>query len=276
MLLTMAVRMTVLASGSRGNSTVVSSTGTSILVDAGLSCKETLKRMTAAGEDPLALKGIVITHEHQDHVTGLAVLARKLRIPVYMTGYTHKEWKRWSRKYQCAENPERAELEQLELFESGKSFSIGDIGVTPFTIPHDAVDPVGFVFTVEGVKIGFATDVGYLPLSVKTHLKGCDGLLIESNHDLEMLRGGPYPWSVKQRVMSRVGHLSNEELAKFFAEDYDGGAAFVVLAHLSENNNHPELARQCAETVLNTRRNLLHANTLKLARQDAPLEPITL
>ena len=271
----MAVRMTVLASGSRGNCAVVSSSGTSILVDAGLSCKEALKRMAAAGEDPLGLNAMLITHEHQDHVNGLAVLARKLRIPVFMTGATHQAWKRWSRKHQYPENPEQAAIEQLELFEAGRGFSIGDIGITPFTIPHDAVDPVGFVFTVEGMRIGFCTDLGYMPVSVRTHLKGCDGLLIESNHDLEMLRLGPYPWSVKQRVMSRVGHLSNDELGKFLEGDYDGGAAFIVLAHLSENNNHPELARSSAERALSPRRNLLHANNLTLAFQDRPLEPIT-
>ena len=276
MLLGMAVRMTVLASGSKGNSTVVSSSDTSILVDAGLSCKETMKRMCAAGEDPFKLNGIVVTHEHQDHINGLAVLARKLRIPVYMTGATHKEWKRWSRKHQYKEAPEKASIEQLELFESGRSFQIGDIGVQPFTIPHDAVDPVGFVFTVEGVRIGYCTDLGKITPNVAMWLKRCDGLVIESNHDLEMLRTGPYPWSVKQRVWSDVGHLSNEKLATFFRKDYDGGAAFVVLAHLSENNNHPELALRCAEEALSPRRNLLHANNLMLAFQDRPMEPIVL
>jgi phosphoribosyl 1,2-cyclic phosphodiesterase len=270
----MAVRMTVLASGSKGNSTVLSSSDTSILVDAGLSCRETLKRMDAAGEDPVKLNGIVITHEHQDHVNGLAVLARKLRIPVFMTGATHQAWKRWSRKHQYSDSPEMAKVEQLELFESGREFHIGNIGVTPFTIPHDAVDPVGFVFNVEGVKIGFATDLGYLPPNVRFALKGCDGLLIESNHDLEMLRVGPYPWSVKQRVLSRVGHLSNEELGKFFETEYDGGAAFIVLAHLSENNNHPDLARTCAEKALEPRRSLLHMQTLYLATQETHLQPI--
>ena len=277
----MAVRLTVLASGSKGNSSVLSSAHTSVLVDAGLSCRETLKRMNIAGEDPLALKGIVITHEHSDHVAGLAVLARKLRIPVYMTAATHDGWRKWTRslgpRRACAtENGAKARIEQLELFKSGSSFQIGDISVMPFTIPHDAVDPVGFTFTVEGVKIGICTDIGHMTENVRYYLRGCDGLMIESNHDLEMLRTGPYPWSVKQRVMSRVGHLSNHALAEFFSEGYDGGAAFVMLAHLSENNNHPELARTCAEQVLAQRRNLLAQNTLMLAKQDHPTETITL
>ncbi len=277
----MAVRMTVLASGSRGNSTVLSSAKTSILVDAGLSCRETLKRMAKAGEDPLALKGIVITHEHSDHVAGINVLARKLRIPVYMTGATHDAWRKWTRSLGPkrkleTENGSKARIEQLELFKSGSSFQIGDIEVMPFTIPHDAVDPVGFTFTVEGVKIGICTDIGHMTENVRYYLRGCDGLMIESNHDLEMLRGGPYPWSVKQRVMSAVGHLSNHALAEFFNDGYDGGAAFVMLAHLSENNNHPELARNCAEAALESRRNLLHRNALSLALQDTPTETITL
>lgn len=270
----MSVRLTVLASGSKGNCAVVANSSTRILVDAGLSCKETLKRMALAGEDPSQISAILITHEHNDHVQGLAVLARKLKVPVYMTGATHQAWRRWSRKVQFKEEPEKARLERLEHFESGRKFSIGSIDVQPFTISHDAVDPCGFVFTIEGVRVGFVTDLGQMTRNVADRLKACDGLLIESNHDTEMLRNGPYPWSVKQRVMSRVGHLSNEALARFFAEDYDGGAAFIVLAHLSENNNLPALAQRSAEAVLATRRNLLHANALHLAPQDRPLAAI--
>ena len=134
---------------------------------------------------------------------------------------------------------------------------------------------MGFTFRADGVKIGIVTDLGYMPASVADNLRGCDGLVIESNHDVEMLRGGPYPWVVKQRVMSRVGHMSNEALAQYFAGDYDGNAAFLVLAHLSEQNNHPDLARRAAERALATRRDLLR-NRLMLASQDQPLEPIRL
>ncbi len=118
-----------------------------------------------------------------------------------------------------ANSPNRA---SWKFFSSGRCFQIGDIAVLPFTIPHDAADPVGFTFKAEGVKLGFATDLGYVPVSISDHLRGCDVLVMESNHDVEMLRGGPYPWSVKQRVMSRVGHLSNDALADFFRSDYDG------------------------------------------------------
>lgn len=267
----MGVRVTVLASGSRGNCAVISSSTTRLLLDAGLSCRETLRRMQAAGEHPEGLDGILISHEHTDHVAGLPVLARRLKAPVYMTAATHAAW--W--KLYRNGREDAARLERLECFAAGRSFQVGDIAVTSFTIPHDAADPVGFTFRIEGTKLGFVTDLGYMPASIRQHLKGCDGLVVESNHDLEMLRAGPYPWSVKQRVMSRVGHLSNEALAEFFARDYDGGAAFLVLAHLSEQNNHPEVARGAAEQALGPRRNLL-SNRLLLAGQDQALEPIWL
>jgi phosphoribosyl 1,2-cyclic phosphodiesterase len=266
------VRVTVLASGSRGNCTVLSTSTGSILVDAGISCREILRRMKAVGEDPRQLKGIVISHEHADHVAGLPVLAKKLKIPVYMTEGTYESWRKFTR------DPEGkpARLDQREYFQAGRSFSIGDITINPFTIPHDAADPCGFTFRTEGVKIGLATDLGYLPYSVKHHLRGCDGLLIESNHDLEMLRNGPYPWMIKQRVMSRVGHLSNSALAEFLESDYDGGAAFLVLLHLSEQNNYPELARQTAHKALGHRLNLFLQSALSIALQDKPLQPLCL
>ena len=308
--------MTVLASGSKGNSTVVSSSRTRILVDAGLSCRELFKRMAAAGEDPRTLDAILITHEHQDHVQGLSVTARKLGIPVYFTDATHRAWMRWmtprkrmtyadwleQRKAaqaeaegyreeelaECAREEEELKavspsskesdpcaLPGVEYFRSGSDFVIGDIAVKPFTIPHDAADPVGFVFETEGVRIGVATDLGYMPSNVSMQLRGCDVLMLESNHDLEMLRDGPYPWTVKQRVLSRVGHLSNDAAAEFLEKNYDGGAAYVVLAHISESNNMPELARVAAERALRERMSLL-ANKLLLAVQHEPLESISL
>ncbi|MGB6157473.1 MAG: MBL fold metallo-hydrolase [Acidobacteriaceae bacterium] len=339
------VRMTVLASGSKGNSTIVASATTRILVDAGLSCRELMKRMKAAGEDASALNAILVTHEHQDHVQGMAVTARKLGIPVYLTEPTHRAWVRWmtpqkrityaqwleQRRAQkdsgqrtadsdqtkqgtglrapgtedndqktgsvrCSadvsaepDEEEKAAAEEVlsepekdptslpsvEYFRSGSGFRIGDIAVTPFTIPHDAADPVGFVFEADGVRIAIATDLGYMPSNVHVHLRRADVLMLESNHDVDMLRDGPYPWSVKQRVMSRVGHLSNDAAAEFLARAYDGGAAYVVLAHLSENNNLPELARISAERALRDRMSLL-ANHLLLAEQDRPLEAIVL
>jgi len=221
--------------------------------------------------DRREISAILITHEHSDHVSGLATLAKKLKVPVFMTGATHQAWAR-SLRDEAGELPQIA---KLEIFSSGRSFEIADITVTPFTIPHDAADPVGFTFRAEGTKVAIATDLGYMPASVRDHLRRCDVLVVESNHDLEMLRVGPYPWSVKQRVMSRVGHLSNESLAQFFAEDYDGSASYVVLAHLSEQNNHPEIALRAAEAALGAQITLVR-NRVMLAAQSAPTESIRL
>jgi phosphoribosyl 1,2-cyclic phosphodiesterase len=267
----MAVSVSLLASGSRANSTMVASSTTRILVDAGLSCRETFKRLRALGESPEELSAILITHEHSDHVAGLQRLAAKLDVPVFLTEPTHHAWNKAMRD----EEGKIPELPKPEHFASGRRFQVGDIEVTPFTIPHDATDPVGFTFRTEGVKIGYATDLGYMPVSVRDHLRSCDVLVIESNHDVEMLRGGPYPWSVKQRVMSRVGHLSNDALAEFFSSDYDGGAAYVILAHLSEQNNHPEIARAAAETALHGRQGLWR-NQVLLATQSEALQPVRL
>ncbi|HZY62883.1 MAG TPA: MBL fold metallo-hydrolase [Edaphobacter sp.] len=310
------MRMTVLASGSKGNCTVISSSRTRVLVDAGLSCREILKRMALAGEDPATLDAILITHEHIDHVSGLSVLARRLGVPVYFTEPTHRAWVRmvtprttmsyaqWLDQVQkekearaaaegseyvvesiaaeaavaepkASTKPDPSYLPAVEYFHAGAAFSIGDLDITPFTIPHDAADPCGFVFTAEGIRMAFATDLGYMPPNVKAALKGVDVMLLESNHDLEMLRDGPYPWSVKQRVLSRVGHLSNHAMAEFLSTDYDGGAAYIVLGHLSESNNAPELARLSAEQALVNHPALL-GNRVLLASQSTPLEPIML
>src|SRR6202035_3432536 len=353
------MRMTVLASGSKGNSTVISSSRTRVLVDAGLSCRELLKRMSIAGEDPARLNAILITHEHQDHIAGLSVLARRLNIPVFFTEPTHRAWVRmltprttmtyarwldhvqrekearaaavaasapnsdlagqlaeesriiagiaaeaaalssdarsddpsatlelpvdteeedlWAPESQqtAAQKPDPTYLPAVEYFHSGTRFSIGDIDITPFTIPHDAADPCGFVFESEGIRMALATDLGYMPPNVKAALKRIDVLLLESNHDLEMLRDGPYPWSVKQRVLSRVGHLSNHATAEFLQKDYDGRAAWIVLGHLSESNNAPELARLAAEQALVNHPTLL-GNRILLADQATPLDSITL
>jgi len=171
--------------------------------------------------------------------------------------------------------PAPSYLPAVEYFQAGTNFSIGDISITPFTIPHDAMDPCGFVFEshTEHCRMAVATDLGYMPPNVKAALKRIDVLLLESNHDLEMLRDGPYPWSVKQRVLSRVGHLSNDAAAQFLQETYDGQARWLILGHLSESNNLPELARMAAERALAGRACLL-ANRLLLASQHAPLHPI--
>jgi phosphoribosyl 1,2-cyclic phosphodiesterase len=345
------MRMTVLASGSKGNSAIVASDRTRVLVDAGLSCRELLRRMQQVGEDPAGLSAILVTHEHQDHVAGLSVLARRLRIPVFFTEPTHRAWMRmltpkttmtyaqWLDKLakereqraaasvpqisaagatsvgaegpsvseaassldpalnracdpdaqlpdpdddceppelrSAATRPDPTWLPAVEYFRSGTAFSIGDIDVCPFTIPHDAADPCGFVFSSQGIRMAIATDLGYMTPNVKSALRNVDVLLLESNHDLEMLKDGPYPWSVKQRVLSRVGHLSNLACAEYLQRDYDGGAHTIILGHLSESNNAPELARISAEQAIGDRMRLL-GNRIVLATQHLPLEPVEL
>jgi phosphoribosyl 1,2-cyclic phosphodiesterase len=199
--------------------------------------------MATIGEDPADLDAILITHEHSDHTCGLCATARagNCQIPVYCTNGTvpYVDW---------GENPTA-----IEAFQAGCGFTIGDFDISSFTIPHDAADPVGFTLSAKGVKIGIATDLGYIPDSLRVHLRQTDFLLLESNHDIEMLRVGPYPWSVKQRVMSRRGHLSNEVAAAFIGNDLDTRISTVVLGHISEHNNHPELVRNLAAKALSRR-----------------------
>jgi phosphoribosyl 1,2-cyclic phosphodiesterase len=228
----------VLASGSSGNCTFISSGRTRILVDAGLSRKEVARRLAAIGEDPKHLNAILISHEHTDHVSGLPLLAGGWKIPVYLTRDTAPaiDWG----DYQAP----------TETFQAGSRLSIGDLDIETFTVPHDAADPVGFALRAHGVKIGLVTDLGYIPDSIKFHLRGTDLLILESNHDLEMLKVGPYPWSVKQRVMGRKGHLSNHVVSEFIRTELDTSTSLLVLGHISEHNNHPELVRLTARQAL--------------------------
>jgi phosphoribosyl 1,2-cyclic phosphodiesterase len=250
----------VLGSGSSGNCTFLSTNRTKILVDAGFSHREILRRLAGIGETPDTLQGILITHEHSDHISGLERLAKKYRIPVYLSALTR------------AALPAKSDLPAVETIAAGKPFQIGDLMVEPFTIPHDAVDPMAFRMSAEGLCVALATDLGYMPENVKHYLRGCHCLIVESNHDLEMLRNGPYPWYVKQRVMARTGHLSNGTLAEFLRQDYDGAARVMVLAHLSEQNNHPQIARLEASTALEGRAAPGKPGRLVVSSQSEPTE----
>jgi phosphoribosyl 1,2-cyclic phosphodiesterase len=219
--------------------------------------RELGKRLAAIGEDLARIDAILITHEHSDHVSGLPVLARNknVKATIYMTRLTAPaiDW---------GGSPPR-----LEPFQAGASFQIGDIEVQSFSVPHDAIDPVGFCFEAEGVRIGIATDLGYIPESIKFHLRRTELLLLEANHDLDMLKVGPHPWSVKQRVMSRVGHLSNLVVSDFLMQDLGSSTANLVLGHLSEQNNHPEIVRLVASQALEMRGLETH---LSIAQQHQP------
>lgn len=196
--------------------------------------------------DPAEISAVVLSHEHSDHVCGLSSLLkhqqsqRHAALPLYCTTRTYAtlDWKEFT--------------PAVEFVEAGTRFTVGDVEIDSFTIPHDAIDPVGFAIHAEGQRLGLLTDLGYVPDSVRFHLAGCNFLLLEANHDLEMLKVGPYPWSVKQRVMGRNGHLSNDVAAAFAAESLSSDLHTLVLGHLSENNNHPAIARLTMENSLNT------------------------
>ena len=253
----MSVRVCVLGSGSKGNSTLVATERTRLLVDAGFSKKETFRRLTAVGERTDNFDALLISHEHSDHVNGLKSLARGLKVPVYITSPT-REVLQWDPRANA-----------FETISPGQRFTIGDFEIAPFSIPHDAVDPIAFTLEAEGVKVGVITDLGYVPQLVKQHARGCHCLVLESNHDLDMLKTGPYPWVVKQRVMSRHGHLSNNATAGFLVDDYDGSAEVMVLAHLSEKNNHPGLVIHSANRAFE-KRGKGRPSELHLASQSEP------
>jgi phosphoribosyl 1,2-cyclic phosphodiesterase len=275
----------VLGSGSRGNSTLVETETTRLIIDAGFSKRETYARLAAIGARSEGFRALVISHEHADHVNGLRSLAADLKVPVYISATTRESLRFDFRSFRLGSgtvsrvepSPSRATAEgdfgakapAWELFTPGKKFAIGDIEITPFSVPHDAADPVAFTLETQGIKIGLVTDLGCIPEVVKQHVRGCHLLVFESNHDLEMLKVGPYPWHLKQRLMSRHGHLSNRTTADFLSDDYDGRPEILVLAHLSETNNHPEVARLSAEEALGRRSNG-RPRTLHLASQSAP------
>jgi phosphoribosyl 1,2-cyclic phosphodiesterase len=247
---------------------------TTLLIDAGLGRKELVRRFEGLGRRvPARVDGILITHEHTDHSSAMAQLARHWKCPAYLTELTHREFLKI-----YVESPAK-KMERVEYIRAGRRFQIGDIEINPFTIPHDAADPVGYALQANGTKVAIVTDLGYLPELVKHHIREADFLILESNHDLEMLKVGPYPWYIKQRVMSRTGHLSNTVVSEFLAdcEVFDGRARHLVLAHLSEQNNTPDLARISAEEALG-RRSVAFAfrGALHIASQRIPLGPFDL
>ncbi|MHB8174675.1 MAG: MBL fold metallo-hydrolase, partial [Nitrospirota bacterium] len=241
------IRVCTLASGSKGNCIFVegrpngcgSTGGVKILVDAGLSLRETKSRLNAIGVKPEEISAVIISHDHRDHVQGLGPVARGLGIPVYIT---EKTWK--------TVHPWQGNGYKVIEFEAGTAFEIGGLTVEPFSTPHDAADPVGFCFYAGNAKAGIATDLGHATGLVTERLKGCNLLLLESNHDPAMLKDGPYPWPLKQRVAGKEGHLSNEDAGKLLSDLVHQGLRHVILAHLSQTNNLPRLAHKSASEAL--------------------------
>lgn len=255
--------LTVLGSGSAGNALMIHGKSGSLLLDAGFSYKELQRRLATAGRDLADVRAILVSHEHSDHTKGLRVTAKNLGVPVYCNRGTGEMMKG---KRHC---PDR-----LHLFTPGAPFGVEEFRIQAFSIPHDAMDPVGFVIEADGHRIGVATDLGHASNLVQHQLRECDILVVESNHDLELLRQSPRPWHLKQRIISRHGHLSNEASMKLLAGILHARTRHVVLAHASRECNRYELVADCARTSLHL---LGRADIAVLvARQESPLPTVWL
>lgn len=238
----MDIRFTILASGSTGNASVIDTSEAKLLVDAGLSARKLEQLMNMRDVDPRELDGILVTHEHSDHIKGLSVLARKYELPVYAN---EKTWQAMEKH--AAGIPDH----KRHIVETGGTLSFGSLRVESFAISHDAADPVGYCFTLGGLKLSFATDLGYVSEKVLDNIIDSDVLILESNHDVEMLRIGAYPWNIKRRILSDVGHLSNEMAGEALAKIVSAGTVRrVYLAHLSRDCNLMDLARLTVEGVV--------------------------
>lgn len=264
------MRLCVIGSGSSGNVLYAEAGDARVLVDIGLTCKETVRRLTDVGIDPASISAVVLTHEHADHAKGVSVFARSYDVPVYTSRQTREAC-----KFGAAEK----KIEFVEI-SSSDPFVIGKLEFYPFTVPHDAVDSFAFTLESDRAKVAIVTDLGYITGLVAERVKGADVLILESNHDVEMLKICPlYPWSLKQRVLSKHGHLSNDHVSEFLARDFDGHADHIILAHLSKNTNHPDLARLSALQALDARGSLFFRDAerrVKIAEQDRPGEWIEL
>lgn len=241
------MRVAVLGSGSAGNATCIEADGTRLLLDAGFSCRELSARLRAVGVEPHRLDGLLVTHEHADHVRGAALFSKTYRVPLYCTPATFRA----------------AGLEKAGPYghgahahiavDPGASFSVGGMTVTAFPVPHDAVETVGYTVSCGGARFGYATDLGHDPEPVRRGLDDCDLLMLESNHDVDMLREGPYPMVVKERVLGRHGHLDNRMAAALLCDVATDRTGRVILAHLSRTNNRPDLALAAARREFDRR-----------------------
>lgn len=246
------MRLVVLASGSSGNALVVEAGGRAILIDCGVSCRQIEKRMHAAGVDPGRLDAVLLTHEHTDHIQGLEVFLRRHAVPLAATAGTAAA---------C-----NGLFTPALVLQSGREVGLGCLKVLPFAVSHDAREPVGFVVEHGGRRVGLLTDSGVATALAVERLERCDALLLEANHDPDMLRLGPYPWALKQRIASRTGHLSNEQAQALLDRLTHPRLQVVVGMHLSRQNNSPELVRRELSRPLT-------GSTVRLAvaGQDEPL-----
>jgi phosphoribosyl 1,2-cyclic phosphodiesterase len=260
-----SVKFTILGSGSGGNCAYIETAEARILVDAGFSPRQIRQRLAGIGRAPENLTAILVTHEHSDHVTGLPGIAAKLNIPVYCNRATKEAF-----EFQL-----KTQFSGCQLFDTGASFEIADVLVDTFSIPHDAQDPVGFLLRTPAGNIGFVTDLGHMTKLVIERTRSANVLVLESNHDVKMLQDCPRrPWSLKQRILGRHGHLSNLAAAEAAAQVMSAGLKHLFLAHLSRECNRPELAQHVMAEQLH-HIGATHIQ-LQIARQDVPCPTLEL
>ena len=261
----MSIRVSVLGSGSRGNATFIRSDKVRMLIDCGFGPRTLATRLRIIGEDPGQIDVVLITHEHTDHVGGLKAMVKKYSVDAFMSSGTM----------------DGSRADSFDMNGSGivpivpgRSFTVGDVDIDTVSVPHDAAEPTAFSVRHKGIKVTQLTDLGWIPDHVADWMEGSHVLILESNHDLDMLRVGPYPWSLKERLVGRNGHLSNATVGRYLSDPYDGQAQHIVLAHLSSTNNHPEIARMEAWHALSARG--LAEASVSVASQDTPSTPIEL
>lgn len=235
------MRFSPLYSGSSGNCSVVSDGDTNILVDAGMPGKAVTDALNDVGIDPKRLSAIVVTHEHSDHIKGIGVLSRRYDIPVYANEKT------WKSMHPLIGN---IAMKNIRTFVTGQNFYLGNVDIDPFPTSHDAADPVGYVFTAKGIRLVYMTDTGYVPEALREKAAGADLLFLEANHDVDMLKTGPYPFQLKKRILSEKGHLSNAAAGELLCRLYPSGVRRVILAHLSKENNTERIAYNTVRDAL--------------------------
>ena len=233
------MKVCVLGSGSKGNCTLVESGDTAILIDAGFSGVEIRRRLSSIGRSIDDITAVLVTHEHNDHISGAGILSRQAQIPLYANSATYR-----------ATGKRLGKLFSLSEFGTGEPFLLNDLQIHPFSVSHDTADPVGFIITDGVNRVGYCTDTGKITTLIEHHLQECEALILESNHDQKMLREGPYPLYLQQRVSSNKGHLANEDAGRFLQKMALKNLRYVILAHLSETNNQPDLALKSAHQFL--------------------------
>ena len=240
----MNIKFCSLSSGSSGNCQYIETNKTRILIDSGFSGKKIESLLKSIDVEPRSIDAILVTHEHIDHVRGVGILSRRYGIPVYANENT---WK--------AMTPTIKEVktENSKLFDSNKIFQLNDLDILPFTISHDSIEPVGYIIFYKNKKISIITDTGWVNDNTKNLLKDSDLYFLESNHDVRMLRGGMYPWNLKKRIMSRKGHLSNDDAGMILGDLLSGFGETVLLAHLSQDNNRPDIAYNTVRNIITSR-----------------------